>query len=92
MIVVDASALLEFLLQTSIGVRREERIFRDAAELRPLSRASPPFRTIRLAHGEPIMMSNVLSESKDLPTSQRRWHRRRMPHHVYVLRCADNSL
>lgn len=33
MIVVDASALLEFLLQTSIGVRVEERIFRDADEL-----------------------------------------------------------
>jgi predicted nucleic acid-binding protein len=32
-IVVDASALLEFLLQTSIGVRVEERIFRDADEL-----------------------------------------------------------
>ena len=33
MIVVDASALLEFLLQTSIGVRVEERLFRDADEL-----------------------------------------------------------
>jgi predicted nucleic acid-binding protein len=32
-IVVDASARLEFLLQTSIGVRVEERIFRDADEL-----------------------------------------------------------
>jgi predicted nucleic acid-binding protein len=32
-IVVDASALLEFLLQTSIGVRVEARIFRDADEL-----------------------------------------------------------
>ena len=27
-----------------------------------------------------------------LPTSRRRWHRRRMPHYVYLLRCADNSL
>ena len=33
MIVVDASALLEFLLQTPIGVRVEDRIFRDADEL-----------------------------------------------------------
>lgn len=33
MIVVDASALLEFLLQTPIGVRVEDRIFRDAGEL-----------------------------------------------------------
>lgn len=33
MIVVDASALFEFLLQTSIGVRVEERIFRDADQL-----------------------------------------------------------
>jgi predicted nucleic acid-binding protein len=32
-IVVDASALLEFLLQTSIGVRVEARMFRDADEL-----------------------------------------------------------
>jgi predicted nucleic acid-binding protein len=32
-IVVDASALLEFLLQTSIGVRIEARLFRDEDEL-----------------------------------------------------------
>jgi predicted nucleic acid-binding protein len=32
-IVVDASALLEFLLQTSIGARVEARLFRDADEL-----------------------------------------------------------
>jgi predicted nucleic acid-binding protein len=32
-IVVDASALLEFLLQTSIGVRVEARLFRDEDEL-----------------------------------------------------------
>ena len=30
--------------------------------------------------------------SKDLPTSQRRWHRRQGMHYVYLLRCADNSL
>ncbi len=33
MIVVDASALLEFLLQTPIGVRVEGRLFRDEDEL-----------------------------------------------------------
>lgn len=33
MIVVDASALLEFLLQTSLGVRIEARLFRDDDEL-----------------------------------------------------------
>lgn len=33
MIVVDASALLEFLLQTSIGVRVEARLFRNNDEL-----------------------------------------------------------
>ena len=33
MIVVDASALLEFLLQTSIGTRVETRLFRDEDEL-----------------------------------------------------------
>ena len=33
MIVVDASALLEFLLQTPIGIRVEERLFRDDDEL-----------------------------------------------------------
>ena len=33
MIVVDASALLEFLLQTPIGLRVEERLFRDDDEL-----------------------------------------------------------
>lgn len=33
MIVVDASALLEFLLQTSLGVRVEARLFRDEDEL-----------------------------------------------------------
>jgi predicted nucleic acid-binding protein len=32
-IVVDASALLEFLLQTPLGVRTEARLFRDADEL-----------------------------------------------------------
>jgi predicted nucleic acid-binding protein len=32
-IVVDASALLEFLLQTPIGVRVEDRLFRDEDEL-----------------------------------------------------------
>jgi predicted nucleic acid-binding protein len=32
-IVVDASALLEFLLQTPIGIRVEERLFRDDDEL-----------------------------------------------------------
>jgi predicted nucleic acid-binding protein len=32
-IVVDASALVEFLLQTSIGVRVEARLFRDEDEL-----------------------------------------------------------
>ena len=32
MIVVDASALLEFLLQTPLGVRVEGRLFRDEAE------------------------------------------------------------
>ena len=33
MIVVDASALLEFLLQTSLGARVEARLFRDGDEL-----------------------------------------------------------
>ena len=33
MIVVDASALLEFLLQTSLGARVEARLFREADEL-----------------------------------------------------------
>lgn len=33
MIVVDASALLEFLLQTDLGARVEARLFRDADEL-----------------------------------------------------------
>ena len=33
MIVVDASALLEFLLQTSLGARIEERLFRTDDEL-----------------------------------------------------------
>ena len=33
MIVVDASALLEFLLQTSLGARVEVRLFRDEDEL-----------------------------------------------------------
>ena len=33
MIVVDASALLEFLLQTSLGTRIEERLFRTGDEL-----------------------------------------------------------
>lgn len=33
MIVVDASALLEFLLQTSLGTRVEARLFRDGDEL-----------------------------------------------------------
>jgi predicted nucleic acid-binding protein len=32
-IVVDASAVLEFLLQTSVGVRVEARLFRDEDEL-----------------------------------------------------------
>ena len=32
MIVVDASALLEFLLQTSVGIRVEARLFRDQDE------------------------------------------------------------
>jgi predicted nucleic acid-binding protein len=32
-IIVDASALLEFLLQTSIGLRVEARLFRDEDEL-----------------------------------------------------------
>jgi predicted nucleic acid-binding protein len=32
-IVVDASALLEFLLQTPLGIRVEARLFRDADEL-----------------------------------------------------------
>ena len=33
MIVVDASALLELLLQTALGARVEARLFRDGAEL-----------------------------------------------------------
>ena len=33
MIVVDASALLEFLLQTTVGTRVEARLFRDEDEL-----------------------------------------------------------
>jgi predicted nucleic acid-binding protein len=33
MIVVDASALLELLLQTPLGARAETRLFRDAGEL-----------------------------------------------------------
>lgn len=33
MIVVDASALLEFLLQTPLGMRVEARLFRDGQEL-----------------------------------------------------------
>jgi predicted nucleic acid-binding protein len=32
-IVIDASALLEFLLQTPVGVRVEARVFRDADEI-----------------------------------------------------------
>jgi predicted nucleic acid-binding protein len=32
-IVVDASALLEFVLQTTVGARVEARLFRDGAEL-----------------------------------------------------------
>ena len=33
MIVVDASAVIEFLLQTALGLRVETRLFRDADEL-----------------------------------------------------------
>ena len=33
MIVVDASAMLEFLLQTALGTRVEARLFRDRDEL-----------------------------------------------------------
>ena len=33
MIVVDASAMLEFLLQTELGTRVEARLFRDRDEL-----------------------------------------------------------
>jgi hypothetical protein len=36
-IVVDASALLEFLLQTSLGARVEARLFRDDDELHALT-------------------------------------------------------
>jgi len=50
-----------------------------------------------------LLTSNVLSErlagrrlangeSKDLAVARRRWHRRRVTHYVYFLRCADDSL
>ena len=46
MIVVDASALLEFLLQTALGTRVEARLFRDDDEFH-----SPHLIDIEVVHG-----------------------------------------
>lgn len=46
MIVVDASALLEFLLQTPLGTRVEARLFRDDGELH-----SPHLVDVEVAQG-----------------------------------------
>jgi predicted nucleic acid-binding protein len=46
MIVVDASALLEFLLQTSLGVRVEARLFGDEDELH-----APHLLDVEIAQG-----------------------------------------
>lgn len=42
MIVVDASALMEFLLQTPLGARVEARLFRDGDELQTAKRFLSP--------------------------------------------------
>jgi predicted nucleic acid-binding protein len=46
MIVVDASALMEFLLQTSLGARVEARLFRDDEELH-----APHFVDVEVVQG-----------------------------------------
>ena len=46
MIVVDASALLEFLLQTPLGARVEARLFRDRDEFH-----SPHLADVEVTHG-----------------------------------------
>jgi predicted GIY-YIG superfamily endonuclease len=95
---------------TDFSGSRSREIVEFRPDLKTLSRASPPFRTIRLAfrlasraerlaHGEPSIMSNVLSEhlggrrlpkckSKDLAVSRRRCHRRQGMHYAscYVAR------
>ena len=46
MIVVDASAMLEFLLQTPLGTRVESRLFRDGEEFH-----SPHLVDVEVTHG-----------------------------------------
>lgn len=71
MIVVDASALLEFLLQTALGTRVEARLFRDRDEFHAPHVADVEVtqglrRLVRVGEVSPIRAAEALADLADL--------------------------
>lgn len=71
MIVVDASALLEFLLQTPLGVRIEARLFRDEDELHAPHLVDVELvqglrRLVRTGEVSPVRADEAIADLTDL--------------------------
>ena len=71
MIVIDASALLEFLLQTALGVRVEARLFGENAELHAphlldVEIAQALRRLLRMGEVSSIRAGEVIADLTDL--------------------------
>ena len=71
MIVVDASAMLEFLLQTALGTRVEARLFRDRDELHAPHLVDVEVlqalrRLVRLGEVSPSRADEVIADLSDL--------------------------
>ena len=71
MIVVDASALLEFLLQTALGTRVEARLFRDGDEFHSPHLVDVEVmqglrRLVRAGHVSPERAAEALADLADL--------------------------
>ena len=78
MIVIDASALLEFLLQTPLGARVEARLFRDQDEFHSPHLADVEVtqglrRLVRAGEVSPDRAADAITDLADLDLLTRAW-------------------